>query len=259
MRSGSAAGGRALTRSVIQRCRQQAGSAAPSSSTGLVVDQHMLGVAVTQPATTPNFQINLLSMAEDVGRASQLSGVVEDFGYSCTANEAAFKDVVQQVSTINETAVADLFSMMARTDAKLADTHSTQTSVAAALGAIGLTSAPASQHWDLEVVVKVLKSSYPSLRWQSVPDHYDRPTFSLPSHSAFQTLIKAYKQGSKEAFPLQAVVGRVWQNQQGQVEFLKHAIESPPEVFTFEHAIRQQPPLEGLVVPGLDGGPVPPC
>jgi len=171
---------------------------------------------------------------------------VEDFGYGCTANEAAFKDVVQQVSTINETAVADLFSMMARTDAKLADTHSTQTSVAAALGAIGLTSAPASQHWDLEVAVKVLKSSYPSLRWQSIPDHYDRPTFSLPSHSAFQTLIKAYKQGSKEAFPLQAVVGRVWQNQQGQIEFLKHAIESPPEVFTFEHAIRQQPPLEGL-------------
>ena len=246
MRSGSAAGRRALTRSLIQRCRQQAGSAAPSSNTGLVVDQHMLAVAVTQPATTPNFQINLLSMAEDVGRASQLSGVVEDFGYGCTANEAAFKDVVQQVSTINETAVADLFSMMARTDAKLADTHSTQTSVAAALGAIGLTSAPASQHWDLEVAVKVLKSSYPSLRWQSIPDHYDRPTFSLPSHSAFQTVIKAYKQGSKEAFPLQAVVGRVWQNQQGQIEFLKHAIESPPEVFTFEHAIRQQPPLEGL-------------
>ena len=96
------------------------------------------------------------------------------------------------------------------------------------------------------MAVKVLRSSFPNLNWQSIPDHYDSPSFRLPSQSAFQILIKAYKQGSKEAFPLQAVVGRVWQNQQGQLDFLKHAIQSPPDVFTFEHAIRQQPPLEGL-------------
>ena len=207
----------------------------------------MLAVAVSQPAATPNlFTSNLLNMAEDIGRASQLSGVVEEFGYGCTANEAAFQDIVKQVTAVNEAAVADLFSMMARTDAHLPDLHSTQTSVAAALGAIGLTSASNPQHWDIEVTVKVLKSSYPNLRWQSIPDHYDGTTFSLPNQSAFQELIKAYKHGSKEAFPLQAVVGRVWQNQQGQLDFLKHAILSSPEVFTFEHAIRQQPPLEGL-------------
>ena len=207
----------------------------------------MLAVAVTQPApASPEYISNLLRMAEDIGRASQLSGIVEDFGYGCTANEAAFKDVLKQVGNVDEAAVAGLFSMMARTDAKLPDSQNTQTSVAAALGAIGLSSPSKLQQWDLEVAVKVLKSSHPTLSWQSIPDHYDSPSFRLPSQAAFQTLIKAYQQGSKEAFLLQAVVGRVWQNQQGQLDFLKYAIQSPPSVFTFEHAIRQQPPLKGL-------------
>lgn len=207
----------------------------------------MLAVAVAQTATTPeSFLSNLLNMAEDIGRASQLSGVVEDLGYGCTASEAAFKDVLKQVTTVDETAVADLFSMFARTDGKAADTHGTQTSVAAALGAIGLTSTSNSHTWNVDVAVKALKSSHPNLRWPSIADKLDRPSFSLPTQLAFQTLIKGYKSASKEAFPLQAVVGRMWQNQQGQLEFLKHAVQSPPEVFTFEHAIRQQPPLQGL-------------
>ena len=207
----------------------------------------MLAVAVAQTATTPeSFLSNLLTMADDIGRASQLSGLVEDFGYGCTANEAAFKDVLKQVSTVDEAAVADLFSMFACTEGMPADTHSTQTSVAAALGAIGLTSTHNSQSWNVEVAVKVLKASYPNLRWPSIADKLDRASFSLPSQSAFQTLITAYKSASQEAFPLQAIVGRMWQNQQGQLEFLNHAIQSPPDIFTFEHAIRQQPPLEGL-------------
>ena len=207
----------------------------------------MLAVAAAQTATTPSSVLSdLLNMAEDIGRASQLSGVVEDFGFSCTSNEAAFKDVLKQVTIVNEAAVADLFSMMARTEGAAADTHGTQVSVAAALGAIGLTSASASNKWNVEVAVKVLKNSFSNLNWPSVPDYFDRPSFTLPSQSSFQTLITAFKSASKEAFPLQAIVGRMWQNQQGQLQFLKYAIQSAPEVFTFEHAIRQQPPLEGL-------------
>ena len=207
----------------------------------------MLAVAFTQTATTPSASSsNLLSMAEELGRESQLSGIVEEMGYSCTANEAAFKDVLKQVPSVSEASVADLFSMMARTHNSLADSHSTQTSIASALGALGLASASSSQHWDLDIAVKALKSSQPTLQWQSIPDYFDRPNFILPDQAAFQTIITAYKAGSKEAFPLQAIVGRVWQNQAGQLDFLKHAIQSPPEVFTFEHAIRQQPPLNDL-------------
>lgn len=213
----------------------------------LGVHQHMLAVAFKQTAATPSASIsNLLSMAEELGRESQLSGIVEEMGYSCTANEAAFKDILKQVPSVTEASVADLFSMMARTHASLADSQSTQTSIASALGALGLASASSSQHWDLDTAVKAIKSSYPSLAWQSVPNHLDRPSFSLPDQAAFKTIITAYKCGSKEAFPLQATVGRVWQNQAGQLDFLKHAIQSPPDLFTFEHAIRQQPPLNDL-------------
>ena len=152
----------------------------------------MLAVAVAQTATTPESLLsNLLNMAEDIGKASQLSGVVEDLGYGCTASEAAFKDVLKQVTTVDEAAVADLFTMFARSEGKAADTHGTQTSVAAALGAIGLTSTSSSHTWNVEVAVKVLKSAYPNLRWPSIADNFDRPSFSLPSQMAFQTSMQS--------------------------------------------------------------------
>lgn len=226
-------------------CRGTQRPAAHDAGSG--VHQHMLAVAFTQTAATPTaLTNNLLSMVEELGRESQLSGIVEEMGYSCTANEAAFKDVLKQVPGVNEAAVADLFGMMARTHATLADSPSTQTSIASALGALGLASASSTQHWDVDVAVKALKASYPNLQWQSIPDYFDQPSFSLPDQAAFNTLITAYNSGSKEAFPLQAVIGQVWQNQAGQLDFLKHAIQAPPEIFTFEHAIRQQPPLNDL-------------
>lgn len=205
----------------------------------------MLAVAFTQHISSA-YTSNLVSMAEELGAGSQLSGIIEEMGYSCTANEAAFKELLKQVSNVNEAAVADLFSMMARTHANLPDSQSTQASIASALGALGLASASNSQQWDVEVAVKALKASHPSIQWPSIPDYFDHPRFSLPDQAAFQTIITGYKAGSKEAFPLQAVVGRVWQNQQGQLQFLKYAVQSPPDLFTFEHAIRQQPPLNDL-------------
>ena len=45
---------------------------------------------------------------------------------------------------------------------------------------------------------------------------------------------------------MQAVVGKLWRNTQGQLSFLCHAMVAPPDVFTFEHALRKLAPLDGL-------------
>ena len=45
---------------------------------------------------------------------------------------------------------------------------------------------------------------------------------------------------------LQAIVGKLWSNGQGQLSFLRHAVTAPPDVFTFEHAPQKVAPLEGL-------------
>lgn len=44
----------------------------------------------------------------------------------------------------------------------------------------------------------------------------------------------------QDPFPLEAVCGHVWQNGEGQLSFLKHAVSAPPELFTFAHSLRKQ-------------------
>lgn len=53
----------------------------------------------------------------------------------------------------------------------------------------------------------------------------------------------------QDPFPLEAVCGHPWQNGEGQLSFLIHAVSAPPEVFTFAHSLRKQVPL--CAAPGL--------
>lgn len=59
-------------------------------------------------------------------QASSLAGVLEDLGYSSTSSSAAFQDVVRQVDTVDEAAVASMIAMMMRTHDNLHDIHGTQ-------------------------------------------------------------------------------------------------------------------------------------
>lgn len=54
-------------------------------------------------------------MAGNQPPASSLAGVLEDLGYGCTQNSAAFQDVLGQVNTIDETNIASMLGMMMRT------------------------------------------------------------------------------------------------------------------------------------------------
>ncbi|KAJ0245364.1 Transcription regulator [Hirschfeldia incana] len=51
--------------------------------------------------------------------------------------------------------------------------------------------------------------------------------------------MRLYKTACKDPFPLDALCGSVWKNVEGQISFLKYAIASPPEVFTFMHSPRR--------------------
>ena len=44
----------------------------------------------------------------------------------------------------------------------------------------------------------------------------------------------------QDPFPLEAVCGHPWENGEGQLSFLVHAVSAPPEVFTFAHSLRKQ-------------------
>ena len=59
--------------------------------------------------------------------------------------------------------------------------------------------------------------------------------------------VGAFKLASGENLPVSAVAsGSVWQNSDGQLAVLQHAIAAPPEVFTFAQAERKQAPVPGM-------------
>jgi hypothetical protein len=99
--------------------------------------------------------------------------------------------------------------------------------------------------------IAVVLAKNAELNWEAVARGFDHPQFSLPDQTAFRNLMNVWAKATPEAFPLNAVVGDptwpLWHNTRGHVQFLQFAIaERDPSVFTFEHALRKQPPLEGL-------------
>jgi len=92
----------------------------------------------------------------DLVAAAGLAGVVEELGYPCTQNEAAFANVLKQFRGLDETAVAGLLGMMVRTHSSLEDRQGTQvwfekleTSICCVLLDTALASLPLAQHQDL--------------------------------------------------------------------------------------------------------------
>jgi hypothetical protein len=99
--------------------------------------------------------------------------------------------------------------------------------------------------------IAVVLAKNAELNWEAVARGFDHPQFNLPDQTAFHNLMNVWAKATPEAFPLNAVVGDptwpLWHNTRGHVQFLQFAIaERDPSVFTFEHAQRKQPPLEGL-------------
>ena len=76
----------------------------------------------SQESASPRRHVPALSMAG----GNSLAGIVEDLGYGCTQNGAAFQDVLSQINSVNEADIASMLGMMLRTHATLNDVHGTQ-------------------------------------------------------------------------------------------------------------------------------------
>ncbi|KAI3796684.1 hypothetical protein L1987_39363 [Smallanthus sonchifolius] len=63
--------------------------------------------------------------------------------------------------------------------------------------------------------------------------------FQLRADVAFSLLMSCYRNTCQAPFPLAVVCGDVWENAESQLLFLKHAVSSQTEVFTFAHCKRQ--------------------
>ena len=161
-------------------------------------------------------------MGDAAARSHGLAVAMEKAGPSCTSSEAAFAEILNALPAPTELAVAEVLAMVTRN------------------------SKDGSAAWNAAVLVEGLKGANPALDWQHVAGHLDLPDFAVPDPTALGVLMAVWGHASPDPFPLRALVGGLWSNAAGQLDFLRHATAAPPEVFSWAHAEPRQEPLEGL-------------
>lgn len=177
-----------------------------------------------------------------------LPGLLEEIGYVATSNNAIFKSILERFR-INETSVAEMLGRMIKTREGL-DERSGESMTKGVLDLVLGTSLPIADRtttgWNLDVVVEVLKSHYPDFNWFGVANAFDYEDFFVPDAQAFEMLVSCFRKAVQENFPLETVIGRVWRNTEGQLSFLRYAVQAPPEIFTFEHSRKKMNRLDGI-------------
>lgn len=173
--------------------------------------------------------------------------VVEELGYTCTGSKAHLKEVLSLLPTLDETSAAQLVAMMARTHSGLEDNSASYSSLISALGG-GQHSVPEvpPSTWSYEVAVDAIREVVPQINWVEAMRRLDQPDFMLPDQQSFLFLLQLFHKATQEPFPIEAICGDVWKNEQGQLSFLRHAVSAPPEVFSWTNSKHKQAPLDGL-------------
>ncbi|MEW5319837.1 MAG: hypothetical protein WDW38_010962 [Sanguina aurantia] len=198
-------------------------------------------------------------MSNDMFSANhKLAAVMQDLGYTSTADESAFRTVLRQLTDIKEKDVAEAMAMMARTRTGLSD-HLGLHAALFLVSSSGGSGGPGSQGlsgesglpttWSPNLFVDVLKATRPQLSWQRVGEQLDHEGFLVTDAQGFAMLNSMFARALGERqMPLSMMVGRLWANTAGQVSLLQYAIAAPPEVFTFEGSEHRQAPMEALVL-----------
>ena len=196
-----------------------------------------------------------MTTSSNLDESYTLPGLLEEVGYFATSSEKTFSGILE-VFRINESTVAEMLGKMVRTHKGLEERPRESMSkgvldlVFGGGGASAAAAAPATNKpltgWDFELVVSVLKKQHADLNWFGVANAFDYDDFYIPDFQAFNTLISCFKKAVQEHFPLETVIGRIWRNTEGQLSFLRYAVQSPPEVFTFEHSRKKINRLEGI-------------
>lgn len=186
-------------------------------------------------------------MALELDGATHAADVMEEAGYSCSSDVQHCRDLLGQFSRIDEAEVARIAGMVARTHSGLGDYHGVHPSFSG-MGESAPSPSVAGgkmSSWNIDVVVNCIQSLVPTLDWSNVVEHLDFPGFIIPDQKAFAFLISFFVHALPKV-PIEAICGRIWNNAEGQLSFFQHAVSSPPELFSFAHSPRCQPPVEGL-------------
>ena len=160
---------------------------------------------------------------------SSLAGVMEEMGYRATSDESAVKGLLNQFPAVTAEDAARVLAMMARTRTGLQSSQGiVQASLSAAFSNLGLGSGAQPDTWNARLFITCLQERFGSrIAWMQVPFHLDHAGFSLPDARALELLMEYLGMANLQPFPLEALLGRVWRNAEGQLSMLRQVTVAP--------------------------------
>ncbi|ETV91054.1 hypothetical protein H310_14294 [Aphanomyces invadans] len=198
------------------------------------------------------------ALMDDVVAGCSFYELMEDVGYGCTANPKVFRSLLAEAGLDNSPSiapgqVAGMLSMLTRTY------KGHQASVE--LGAVLLSNLPSYEGsvenlqpkldtWNIDVIAEVFQKDYPSIKWLKVQEKLDREDLVIDSPGRFRVLLSCFQAISRTKFKLQTLF-RPWKYKMVQVNVVKAAIQSPPDVLSFADSVNKLSPFEGADASGV--------
>ncbi|KNC97024.1 CCR4-NOT core subunit CDC39 [Spizellomyces punctatus DAOM BR117] len=201
------------------------------------------------PLPDPSMDPTEESLAHQVSAGISLAELMEELGYGATSSSIILRRVMDHVfsssASLNEEEVARVLIMMVRTHSNLEQSAAAQGLAASIFEGADV----AVQHmssWDVEVFASVVADLNPKLDWYVVMRACDHKDFNIADSQGLAVLLNASKVYLKDIyqFPVKAFFCR-WNNDKGQLSFLRQAIHSTPELFSLNQTtLKRVVPLD---------------
>eukprot|EP00163_Fabomonas_tropica_P033612 TRINITY_DN892_c0_g1_i3.p1 TRINITY_DN892_c0_g1~~TRINITY_DN892_c0_g1_i3.p1 ORF type:complete len:2289 (-),score=618.48 TRINITY_DN892_c0_g1_i3:1290-8156(-) len=200
--------------------------------TGTSADIHQIRRELNFDAKLANTGAEAAVLFADMKIGSKPASVLRDLGYAATAGSAEpLQQALSQFQVITEADVASMLGLMIRTMRSLRSSVSDEGNQGSEGG------------WNFDVFVDCVIQANAGLDWKQVALALDHPEFVVHDIDALNALVGALQRGSKDPsfYPVESLVGRgLWNNQFGQLTFLRNAVIASPEGFNFTTSPRQQ-------------------
>ncbi|XP_010258903.1 PREDICTED: CCR4-NOT transcription complex subunit 1 isoform X3 [Nelumbo nucifera] len=182
----------------------------------------------------------------EIEKEISMADVMKELGYGCTVNSSHCKEMLSLFLPLNEVTLARIIGTIARTHIGLEDNQNMYSTFCSALGSSSSSDTSWLSSWNIDVLVDSIKQLAPGTNWISVMENLDHEGFYFPNEDAFRFFMSVYANACQDPFPLHAICGSVWKNAEGQLSFLKYAVSSPPEIFSFAHSTRQMTYVDAI-------------
>ncbi|XP_062201118.1 uncharacterized protein LOC133903692 isoform X2 [Phragmites australis] len=179
------------------------------------------------------------SLLSEIGKQISMADIITELGYGCASDIAHCKEILSRFEPLDDMGISKLLGAVVSTRTGLGEAHNTYSTFLSAFGNNQTIDSSQLTTWNIDVLVDSINEIAPQTNWTHVTENLDHEGFNIPDEAAFCLLMSVYSRACKDPFPLHAVCGSLWKNTEGQLSFLKHAVASPSDTFTFAHCTRK--------------------